>query len=469
MKRPIISILTALLLLIFLPHCEKDLPEPNGSNDTVSEATKYINNWIWDVMNEVYFWNVYIPQNLDPNTEPDPEDFFQKLLYSQDRFSWLDDDYESLMDQYYGVAKEMGYSPAFGRFSNTDGVFIIVEYVFPGSPADRAGLKRGDIIVSINDTDLDMDNYLDLYRADIQTVTLGVLQQNGIAKTNTKIAMTAEVIALDPAIHYEIIDTIEGHKIGYLVYVEFTTGIDSIYLETLGNIFDTFSVAGITDLIVDLRYNPGGDIDAAGNMAAGIAPASVVQNHEVLVRFKYNSNYENFFLQKEGENSENLVYRFPDNDHNLNLNRVYFLTTSGTASACEFTISGLSPYMDVILVGEDTYGKYTGSWIIPDLADPPRHNYALVPVVMKYANAEGYTDFNDGLPADILIEDDLFYAVPFGDLNDPVLYKAVEAIVGPAQMPSLKKAVQPVPYERLENKEKENRRNLFVHPVIYSK
>jgi len=465
MKRKIKYMLAALFLLIFLPRCEKDLPEPV---ETISEEIKYINNWIWDVMNEVYFWNVYIPQNLDPDKESDPDNFFQKLLYSKDRYSWLDDDFDGLMAQYYGVAKSMGYSPAFGQFSNTDGIFILLEYVFPGSPADRAGLKRGDIIVSINEIDLTLANYITLFYEDIQTVTLGVLREDGIAKTDTKIAMTAEVIALDPAIYYELKE-IGGHKIGYLVYVEFTAGKDSVYLKSLGNIFDNFSVAGITDLIVDLRYNPGGDIESAGYLAAGIAPSSVVQNHEVLVRFQYNSLFNNYFLQREGPNSENLVFKFPNNTHNLNLNRVYFLTTKGTASACEFTITGLYPYMEVILVGENTYGKYTGAWIIPDLADPPQHNYALVPIVMKYANADGYTDFEDGLAVNIEVEDDLFNAVPFGDLNDPVLYKAVENIVGQSQMPTLKKAVQPVPFERLENKEKEKRRNLFISPVIYSK
>ena len=470
MKKFIFLIVVIFGIIICLPNCKKDLTDPDegDTTDVISEATKYVNNWIWDVMNQYYLWNIYIPQNLDPDTEKDPENFFEKLLYSKDRFSWIYDDYEGLMDQYNGVAKSTGYSPAFGRFSNTEGVFIIVEYVYPGSPADIAGLRRGDIILEINNVSLNMGNYLRLYNSLSQTVTLGQFNGTSISLTDIKISMTAEVIALDPSIYYEIKE-IGGHKIGYLVYVEFTSGKDREYLYSLGEIFDTFSVAGITDLIVDFRYNPGGDDKAAGYFASAIAPASVVQNHDVLVRFEYNSSLYKYFLDNEGSDSPHLVYRFSDTANYFNLSKVYFLTTGGTASACEFTISGLYPYrdvMDVVLVGENTYGKYTGAWIIPDLAEPPKHNWALVPTVMKYANKDGFTDFDEGLVADIKVEDDLINAVPFGSLNDSVLYKAVEDIVGSAQMPAKKASIKHVPYERLENKFKDRRRNLFLPPVI---
>ncbi len=466
MKKFIFLIVVIFGIIICLPNCKKDLPDPNegDTTDIISEETKYVNNWIWDVMNEVYLWVTYIPQNLDPDTEKDPESFFEKLLYSKDRFSWIYDDYEGLMDQYYGVAKSTGYSPAFGRFSNSDGVFIIVEYVYPGSPADDAGLKRGDIILEINGVGLNLGNYVNLYNSQSQTVTLGYYNGTSIGPTSTKISMIAEEIALDPSIYYEIKE-IGGHKIGYLVYVEFTSGKDREYLYSLGEIFDTFSVAGITDLIVDFRYNPGGDVDAAGYFASAVAPASVVQNHEIIVSFQYNSSLHKYILDKEGSDSPNLVYRFSDTANYFNLSKVYFLTTGGTASACEFTISGLYPYMDVVLVGENTYGKYCGAWIMSDF-EPRQHNWALVPTVMKYANKDGFTDFDDGLIADIKVEDDIFNAVPFGSLNDSVLYKAVEAIVGTAQMPAKKASIKHVPFEKLDNKFKNRRRNLFLPPVI---
>jgi hypothetical protein len=86
---------------------------------------------------------------------------------------------------------------------------------------------------------------------------------------------------------------------------------------------------------------------------------------------------------------------------------------------------------------------------------------------MKYANADGVTDFDSGLPVDIEVADDLINAVPFGSLNDPVLYTAIEAIVGPGQIPGKKRSLTSVPFEKLDNKVKEKRRNLYISPSFY--
>jgi carboxyl-terminal processing protease len=459
-----------LLGILLFSRCEKDVPKPSNNNgDTtsgISSQIKYINNWIWDVMSEVYYWNAYLPDNLNPNTEPDPEKYFEKLLYSGDNFSWITDDYEQLMNEYQGVSVSMGYSPAFGRFTNSNGVFIVVEYIIPGSPAERAGIKRGDIIVSINGIDLDMDNYYDMYSLPAYSVTYGELVEGGIAKTDSTVSMTAEQVVLDPIIYYEIFE-LQDTKIGYLVYVEFKSGESERFNDSLGVVFDEFAAAGISDLIIDLRYNPGGDLTSSAYLASAIAPASVVQGEEILVRFEYNDLYNEYFLKTQGSNSPYLVLRFPQNDHNINLSRVYFLTTGGTASASEFLMIGLYPYMDVIQVGEYTYGKYAGAWIIQDIADPPKHNWGLVPTVFKYANATGFTDFGGGLAPDFQVDDELIGAMPFGDLLDPVLNTALQAILADTrQLPQLKSAKSVLPFERIDDELTRRKRNLFAEPLM---
>ena len=89
----------------------------------------------------------------------------------------------------------------------------------------------------------------------------------------------------------------------------------------------------------------------------------MVTNHERLINLQFNDDvqaaYEYYY-------PDELYYNFPDNSTNLNLSTVYFLTTSRTASASELLISGLEPYMDVVQIGEATYGKYTGMYVFPD-------------------------------------------------------------------------------------------------------
>ena len=469
MKRFIFSGITLMMGILMFTRCEKDVPKPENNNgDTttaISSQIKYINNWIEYVMNAVYYWDDYLPDNLNPNTEPDPEEYFKKLLYSSDHFSWITDDFEALMSEIEGISVSMGYSPSFGRYTNSDGVFMIVEYVIPGSPADSAGLKRGDIIVSINGIDLDIDNYYDLYKLTSYSVTYGVLTDDGIAKTDSTVSMVAQEVVLDPVIYKDVIE-LGDLKIGYLVYVEFKSGKSNEFNDSLGLVFDEFAAAGIDELVVDLRYNPGGVLSATAYLASAIAPLSVVQANEVMVRFEYNDYWNNVFLQEEGTNSENLVLRFPQNDHNINLNRVYFLTTRGTASASEFLMTGLYPYMNVVQVGENTYGKYAGAWVIPDLEDPPKHNWGLVPIVFKYANANGFTDFEDGLVPNYYIEDELIGALPFGNLQDPVLNMALQVIQGTKSgLPALKSEKPAYSFERIDDEISRYKRNLFVLPA----
>ena len=113
------------------------------------------------------------------------------------------------------------------------------------------------------------------------------------------------------------------------------------------------------------------------------------------------------------------------------------MATWATASASELVITGLEPYMNVVHIGESTYGKYVGAYILPD----DNEEWAMLPIVMKYANANGYTDFADGLTPDYevyddliyddpSINDDLVYSYPLGNTSDAMTKKAIQLISG---------------------------------------
>lgn len=466
MKKVLSYFLGGMCILCGANACHDDDDDHDVQIPAETIAT---NKWIHDDMGSYYFWTDQLP-DVDYKKESNPEEYFDKLIYKDDPWSWITDDYASLAADYDGVPVTMGYDPTFYYYDNTsDRIIMVVNYVYPGSSAAEAGLKRGDIILKIDGQEFNDKNYYERYSGYSYSVLIGKAKLNNqknieIVDTKVTLSMTARVTATDPAIHHEVIDTL-GYKIGYMAYVEFVAGEDSIFLETLDDIFAEFKSEGISDLIVDLRYNPGGESTAAIHLASEIAPATVVNSSDkFLVRLNYNSEFQ-AYLEDNPRFDGNLFYRFSKLNTNLNLDKVYFLTTDGTASASELVITGLDPYMDVVQVGDSTYGKYAGAYILPDDEDEEKAKWAIIPIVMKYANFNGFTDFKDGLYPDIVMSDNLIFAVPFGDTADPMTKRAIEDIAGvPQSMATRSGSDLDRRYRKItpENRAMNLRRNLYL-------
>ena len=394
-----------------------------------------VNTWILRNMHLYYFWEYLLPD--DVNGEINPTRYFESLLKPDDIFSFISDDAQALLDDLAGNSITAGYSPAFGLIRGTDKVFIVVEYVTPNTPAKEAGMKRGDIILDINQAGLDTLNYLDLFYAKgTSTYTMGkaeydeaqeryLLSENGVTLTITK---DDEPIPLDPVVHTSTIDT-STHKIGYLFYSNFVTGETNEFITSLNNALSELESQGITDLVVDLRYNPGGSISSAKNFANALVPFSNAQNEDIFISFEYNDGLEQHFLERDGPDSPELLSRFSVSEVNLDLERIYFITTNSSASASELIINGLEPYMDVYRIGENTFGKFYGSFVLSGLNASPTNNYAIAPVTLKYANALGFTDFRNGLEPNFSVSENIFETVSLGDIKDPFLSVAIEHIV----------------------------------------
>lgn len=408
------------LFLVYSCSDDDDDIEVDNDDEEIAQDIIDVNFWINEKMELYYLWEDQMP-DIDFEQEEDPEEYFYKLIYEEkDKWSWITDDYASLAAEYDGEPVQMGYSPSFYLMSDNESVFIVVDYVYEGSPADEAGIERGDIILSIDNTELNTSNYYDLYSQDAYSVQLAEINNNIISYTGESIDLVARVVETNPVLYHDVID-LEGHKVGYLVYAEFITGKDDKFLTTLDEVFSEFQTEGISDLVVDLRYNPGGDIDAAVYLASAIAPTETASGEDVLISLQYNDNLQSYFEYNLNEYEDNLYYYFRSDVVNINMKRVYFLTSSGTASSSELVMSGLMPYMDVTLIGEDTYGKCYGAWVMPD----DNEEWAIIPIVMKYANADGFTDFTDGILCDYEVSPDYLSSTPFGDLSDAALAKAL--------------------------------------------
>jgi C-terminal processing protease CtpA/Prc len=216
--------------------------------------------------------------------------------------------------------------------------------------------------------------------------------------------------------------TVDGQKLGYLAYTQF---IDD-FTDSLEYALNDFQIAGINDLVLDLRYNPGGVITNARDLSSMIGPWQVVNDNSIFAKYIWNDLLTDYYVEKEGVNSANLVLKFKAQGINLDFHRIYVLVSSNTASASELIVNCLRPYMEVVLIGpESTHGKYTASITLSELN---KHNWAIQPIVLKTANANGTTDYRDGFTPDYIVSDNLYASL--GDPEEDMLGKAIELITG---------------------------------------
>ena len=158
----------------------------------------------------------------------------------------------------HGVRKETEYGFGFARlgvvrFSNTGKAGFYVMAVYPGSPADRAGFRRGTIFSEIDGAEIadSESEYTPVYkRLTSPSGAASVLFK--VRETGEETTLTAERLYPNPVLRAEVIEEGE-HKIGYMVY----NGFDAAYDDDLLDSLRKFRDAGITDLVFDLRYNGG--------------------------------------------------------------------------------------------------------------------------------------------------------------------------------------------------------------------
>ncbi|MFV0592259.1 MAG: S41 family peptidase [Draconibacterium sp.] len=459
-KRQIgLALLFILSIRMFYGCTEGIVPDPSVTGETLK-----VNKFIKDAMSDIYLWYDQLP-NIDYTKQPDPKQYFNSLLYEDDKWSYITDDVDALENSFQGIETSFGWSLAFGTFTNTGNWFAIVEYVYPNTPADNAGIKRGDIIVLMDDESITKDNYSDLINGESIKITLGVLGNDGIS-TGSSVSISAQELQLNPVLKTTVIEE-SGHKIGYLFYAQYIEK----YNDAIDTALQSLMNQNITDLVLDLRYNPGGTIWAAQHLCSSLAPIEYVNESAKLVTYQWNDKYQDFWESKQ--EADQLQVDFDNTvPVKLDLDKIHILTGYGTASASELTITGLSAYMTVTTVGDTTYGKYTASVTLkPENYYESKsyyseiNNWGLQPIVLRYANAWGVTDFKDGFAPTYPVYDDLFNAFPLGDVNDPLLKAAIEDITGTIIIAAKSAKKSTIPYKLLDrgfSKFDKNKRNLLI-------
>lgn len=441
-----------LLLLLIISSIFISCFEDQDDNFTPASISD-INDFVWRGLNFFYVYKSDTPELADDAFSSEsafneflesyatPELFFDHLTTPQDRFSIIVDDYLALENALAGITLSNGMEYGLVYYpNNSTNVFGYVRYVLPDSDASTKGLERGFIFNMVDGQQLNENNFGTLLSADTYSIGLATFDGNTVEPTGESIQLTKSEYQENPIYNTQSF-TINGQKIGYLMYNAFTNEYDA----ELNNVFGQLKSQGITDLVLDLRYNGGGSVRTATYLASMITGQNTGQ---IFYSEQWNED-------RQAEYAEDGVFvnSFEGGGpsiNSLNLNRVYVLTSERTASASELVINGLNPYIEVIQIGAPTTGKFQASFLLYDAPAPnfgrsqanPDHRYAMLPLVFKTANAVGYTDYNEGLIPDIEMIEDYSNLGSIGDPTEPLLGAAIAEITGlPAPV---KRNVQPL-------------------------
>ncbi|WP_437824753.1 S41 family peptidase [Tenacibaculum mesophilum] len=430
-----------------------------------------VQNFVWKGLNAYYLWQDLVPDLADRRFNndnelynylsgyDDPANLFYNLLYMPNEYpkdpnrtySWIVDDYISLEESFAGIRLTSGMKLEGADYTDGSGGYYIYVYdVVTGSNADAQGVTRGMIITQINGTTITRGNVNDLLDNDTFTIHLADYNGGNPVSNGTTITVTKSQVTENPIKVTNVI-TNGSHTIGYLMYNQFSRNFDG----ELNAEFAKFQSAGLTDLIIDLRYNGGGSVQTAtylGSMITGQFTgdlfAKQVWNHKVMEATNPDlliNNFTNQILNKDQQG--NVV--LDEAINSLNLNTIYFIVSDDSASASELVINALKPYIDVKLVGTQTYGKHVGSITLYDSDDYTRngdnlksHTWAMQPIVLEIQNKDG-ENAPEGFIPEVIIDEDPGNLGILGDPNEPLLQRTIQYITtGAKGVPTMKKGVQ---------------------------
>lgn len=382
----------AVLLLTMLAACGSS---SGGVGDAVGDAvdesqcsTIGQNRFVYEVMQDIYFWVQFLP-TVNPDTYPSPEALLEDIRYQvlDSVFSTIRDEEEN--DRFFNEGEFIGV----GLTLRIVGDQIFVVQVIGDSPADTAGFARGYELLEINGQTaaalVASDSVSAAFGADEVGTPVDLRFRDGQGN-ESEITLSKAVAVIRPVPFSTVFD-LNGVQTGYLM---FRTFIEPSFA-ALDDTFADFASQGVTEIVLDLRYNGGGLVSVAEHLGGLIGGQGT--SGQVFSRYVHNANNV----------SRNRSISFPNPAFSLGVSRLIVITTESTASASELVINALRPYMQVVIIGERTFGKPVGSYGFPFCGK------TLNPISFNLRNADDQGDYYDGLPVDCTAADDL--SQPFGD------------------------------------------------------
>lgn len=368
-----------------------------GSSSSDKDSTE-VKDYVDLFMKQYYYWADQMPSSVTKKGKS-VDDYFLAHLVSRDRWSWMMNG-QSYNDMETGTSAN-SYGFHIGQpidYYKDYGVYI--KYVDKESPLGKAGVARGWLMTHIAGQEvmslIQNDRFYDeLYKSsnsftfkdnngNTRTLDLNQSSFHSNSVTMSKVFTSADFEQLS-----------KSAKVGYILYTTFNTNMKT----EITSVLSQMKSEGITDLILDLRYNGGGDLSLCVDIASLLAPASA--DGKTFVTLSHN-----LANQKEDQS-----YSIKRTSNSLDLKRLFIITGSGTASASESMVNCLSPYMDVQTVGEQTYGKPNGMYVFlyPQKAKGKDIEYAFLPICFYCKNVDGKADYDNGLTPKNKRYDDLYH------------------------------------------------------------
>jgi len=400
-----ITNLLFLSFFLFFSACSDD--DNSKKNDDRPETL----GWIEDKMNEKYYWNSEIPASSKLNYTADEETFFMSLLSKNDGktrngthyyYSYI----EKASSSTRGAMKEnytYGFEFRVVTFSPKNApqyYAALILYVYPDTPADIAGLKRGEWITYVDENRITTAEMVNSLYGDVakEFIVQKWSETEGFVNGRVVPIDAAKAITgYSPIYHKDVIPASNGKQVAYMVYDRFQSGPDnkdSEYDNELRQLSNWFG-SGVDEFVLDLRYNNGGLLSSTRLLCAILGPSSILSEKSI--------GYMEYADGTKSDFSANSTLL--GSGKNLNLPKLYVLTSSTTASASEAVINLLSPYMDVFVIGEKTEGKNVGSqeYISEDKV------WEMHPITSKIFNSANKSDYSNGWDPDYEIDDVLYH------------------------------------------------------------
>ncbi|MRX46416.1 S41 family peptidase [Pedobacter puniceum] len=483
-----------LLIALGLASCKKDKPAPNNNtnnNNTGNVPTPTTNraeltkDSIFLYAKQVYLWNDAIPdysvvKPRDINSSSNQLDNFNALLFkisqykinplSNKPYEFYDSNNDNISDEpkfsyiedlvasgqiaivnpkkssvnLNGEGNDTGLNLSY--FGSNNSYIMVIRYISPSSPASSTSLTRGDTILTLNgrafgrELNSNFDNDIFSIVSALESNTVTITGKKIGTRSSFSYTLNKNKYISSPVLKDTVFTETGGKKIGYLAYARFSDETNSV--PALNAVFQKFSSAGVTDLIVDLRYNGGGFVSTAEHLVNLIIPSQ--HNGKKMFSEFFNATMREgkaiiLKNQQRRDQSGNITrgnyfdgvdYSVAGNTTNIdkksgltNVNRVVFITGPGTASSSELVINSLKPYLgeNLKIVGRQSYGKPVG--FFPIRID----KYDVYFSMFETQNSLGQGAYYNGfVPDRVVLNDD--HSKNFGDKAELNIAQAINFI-----------------------------------------